>query len=211
MGTSKVNDSGETYDARVGVAEALFSGTRQTMLRLFFGQPDRGYTLSDLIELAKAGRGAVQREVARLVQAGLVTHEGERRGSLYRANADSPIFRELCGIARKILGPAGRIRSALEPMRDRIQVALLYGSVARGTDRADSDIDVLIVSDELLLEDVFVELTVAEEDLGRSINPTLYTVEEFEQRRADRSPFLSQVLDAPHEVLIGSVEKAPEA
>jgi len=209
MGTSKVQDSGSGYDARVSMADALFSGTRQTLLRLFFINPDRGYTLSELIELARAGRGAVQREIARLVAAGLVVQDGNRRGCLYRANSESPIFEELCGIARKILGPADLIRSALSPLSDRMQLALLYGSVAQGIDRADSDIDVLIVSNDLLLEDVFEALAVAEHDLGRSISPTLYTIDEFERRRAncsDGSPFLVDVLEGPHEVLVGSLE-----
>lgn len=206
MGTSKVRDSGSDYDARVSMADALFSGTRQTLLRLFFINPDRGYTLSELIELARAGRGAVQREIARLVAAGLVVQDGTRRGCLYHANSESPIFEELCGIARKILGPADRLRSALSPLSDQMQLAILYGSVAQGIDRADSDIDVLIVSNDLLLEDVFEALAVAEQDLARSISPTLYTVDEFERRRADRSPFLVDVLEGPHEILAGSLE-----
>jgi len=206
MGTSKVRDAGNDYDARISMADALFLGTRQTVLRLFFINPDRGYTLSELIELARAGRGAVQREIARLVAAGLVVQDGKRRGSLYRANSASPIFEELCGIARKILGPADRVRSALSPLSDRMQLALLYGSVAQGIDRAKSDIDVLIVSNDLLLEDVFEALAVAEHDLGRSISPTLYTADEFERRRADRSPFLVDVLEGPHEVLVGSLQ-----
>lgn len=206
MGTSKVRDSGSDYDARVSMADALFSGTRQTLLRLFFINPDRGYTLSELIELAQAGRGAVQREIVRLVASGLVVQDGKRRGCLYRANSESPIFEEICSIARKILGPADRVRSALSPLSDRIQLALLYGSVAQGIDRTDSDIDVLVVSDDLLLEDVFEALVVAEHDLGRSISPTLYTAEEFERRRANRSPFLVDVLEGPHEILVGSLE-----
>jgi len=206
MGISSVRDSGEEYDAQLGMADALFSGTRRTLLRLFFTAPDRGYTLTELIELADAGRGAVQRETARLVDAGLVTAEGRSRGRRYRANAESPIFEELCGIAHKILGPAGVIESALAPLGDRIRLALLYGSVAQGSERADSDIDVLIVSDDLMLEEVFDALGEAEQRLGRSVNPTLYTAAEFERRRADRSPFLMDVLEGEHEVLLGALE-----
>src|SRR6056297_2497124 len=206
MGTSEIKDGDGGYDRRVSVADALFSGTRQTMLRLFFGQPDRGYTLTDLIELAHAGRGAVQRETARLVGAGLVTHEGERRGSLYRANADSPIFEELCSIVRKILGPADALRTALAPLQDRIRLALLYGSVAQGVDRADSDIDVLIVADDLMLEEVFDALAATEDALGRRISPTLYTSDEFDRRRAAGEPFITEVLQDAHEVLLGALE-----
>ncbi|NCO20023.1 MAG: nucleotidyltransferase domain-containing protein [Gammaproteobacteria bacterium] len=207
MGSSAIRSQvSEESRAQTSVADALFSGTRQTLLRLFFGAPDRGYTLTELFELAKAGRGAVQRETARLVAAGLVAQEGKSRGCRYRANPDAPIFIELCGIARKILGPAESLRAALFPLSDRIRLALLYGSVARGSDRADSDIDVLVVSDELLLEDVFEALAGVEDDLARTINPTLYTVDEFERRRAEKSPFLSDVLEGEHEVLLGALE-----
>lgn len=207
MGISSVSDLSEGPDTgRVSIADALFSGTRQTLLGLLFGQPDRGYTLSELIELAHAGRGAVQREVGRLVEAGLVCQEGRRRGRLYRANPDSPIFEELCGIARKILGPAEVIREALVPLQAHLQAAILYGSVARGADRADSDIDVLIVSDELSLEDVFEALSQAEDSLGRSVSPTLYTCDEYERRRAGNSPFLADVLEREHQVLLGTLD-----
>ena len=205
MGTSKVRDSNSEYGGRVSMADALFTGTRQKLLRLLFGQPDRGFTLTELIELANAGRGAVQRETARLVAAGLVKTEGRNRGRLYRANAQAPIFEELQGIARKILGPAETIQTALAPVADRIELALLYGSVAQRSDRAESDIDVLIVSDELLLEDLFDVLSEAEQSLARTVNPTLYSMDEFERRRADESPFLKAVLEGDYEILIGSL------
>lgn len=188
------------------MADALFSGTRQTLLGLLFGQPERRYTLSELIELAQAGSGAVQREVERLVDAGLVTREGKGRPKQYQANPGSPIFDELCSIARKILGPAEVIRAALAPLEDRMRAAVLYGSVARGTDRADSDIDVLIVSDELLLEDAYAALAEAERSLGRPVNPTLYTNDEFERRREGKSPFLADLLEGGHEILLGELD-----
>lgn len=207
MGTSEIQDGnvGESTD-RLSMANALFSGTRQTLLRLLFSDPGHSYTLTQLIELAKAGRGAVQREIARLVEAGLITQDGQHRGRLYRANRQSPIFDELSGIVHKLLGPADILRKALSPLSDRIKLALLYGSVAQHSDGAASDIDVLIVSDDLLLEDVFEALARVEETLGRSINPTVYTMEEFDRRRAEQSPFLSNVLKNDHVILLGSSE-----
>ena len=207
MGESGLDScSGVPRVAGLSVADALFAGTRQTLLRLFFGQPGRDYTLSQLIELAQAGRGAVQRELGQLVKCGLVEQEGKPRGRRYRANPASPVYEELCGIARKILGPGETIRESLEPLHDQIRAAILYGSVARGLDRVDSDIDVLIISDHLLLEDVFDALLPAERALGRSVNPTLYTVDEFARRRADNSPFVTDVLAGQHEVLMGALD-----
>ena len=124
----------------------------------------------------------------------------------YRANPDSPIYGELCEIAGKLFGSAESVKKALQPLRDRIGLAMVYGSVAKGTDRADSDIDVLIVSDNLLLEDIFAALADAEHTLGRKINPTLCTVEEFRRRRYDGNPFLADVLAAEYIVLMGGIE-----
>src|SRR6056297_1233311 len=196
MSTSEIRDGeASQYKKCISLADALFSGTRQTLLRLFFTDPDRSYTLSQLIDLAQAGRGAVQRETARLAEVGLITQEGQSRGRLYRANPNAPIFKELCSLTRKVLGPAELLRTALAPVSDQIDLALLYGSIAQGRDHAGSDIDVLIVSDELLLENIFEALSETEQALGRSINPTLYTKDEFRRRREQKSPFLTEVLD----------------
>jgi len=189
-----------------GMADALFSGTRQKLLRFLFGQPENTYTLGDLIRRAQAGSGAVQRELARLVESGLVRVERKARSNQYRANPDAPIFAELCSIVRKLFGPEEVIRAALEPLSARMQVALLYGSVAKGEDRADSDIDILIVSDELLLEDLHTALTDAERSLEREINPTIYTREEFEHRKESGSPFLADVLTGRHRTLLGELD-----
>lgn len=191
--------------ASTSMADALFSGTRQKVLGFLFGQPESTYTLGELIERAQAGSGAVQREVARLVDSGLVRVEGKGRSRLYRANPDAPIFEELCGVAHKLFGPEATLRAALEPLRARLQVALLYGSVAKGEDHADSDVDVLIVSDELHLEEVYAALTEAERSLGRRVNPTLYTSEEFRQRRNSDSPFLADVLEGEYRILLGEL------
>ena len=187
------------------MADALFSGTRQKLLGFLFGQPEVAYTLGELIERARAGSGAVQREVTRMVESGLVRVEGKGRSRLYRSNPDAPIFEELCGIARKLFGPQETIRAALEPLHERLKMALLYGSVARGEDRANSDIDVLIVSDELLLEEIYAALAEAERSLGRPVNPTLYTSDEFTQRRNADNHFLADVLEGEYRILLGEM------
>lgn len=198
-------DPSSSRPAHTSMADALFSGTRQKLLGFLFGQPESTYSLGELIERADAGSGAVQREVSRLVASGLVREEGKARSRLYQANPDAPIFEELCGIARKLFGPAALIRQALEPLQDRLQVALLYGSVAKGEDRAGSDIDVLIVSDELLLEDIYAALTEAERALGRRISPTIYTRDEFIQRKDANSAFLADVLGGDYRILLGAL------
>lgn len=176
------------------------------VLGLLFGQPERNYSLSELIRLVDAGSGAVQREVQRLGDSGLLAVDTVGRSKWFQANPDSPIYEELCAIARKILGPQVVIHAALDELGDRLELAILYGSVARGTDRAESDIDLLLVAENLTLEDAFAALAPAEKALGRSIHPTLYTPAEFEQRRRSGNPFLTEVLLNRHIVLKGRLD-----
>ena len=188
-----------------GLAEALFSATRQKVLGLVFGQPWRDFSISELIELAGAGSGGVQREMKRLADSGLVTVVPMGRQRRYRANASSPIYEELCAIVRKTIGPADLLRAALEPLAPEISLALLYGSVASGTDTASSDVDLLVVSDSLTMEVLFSALEDVEATLGRPVQPTVYTTKEFQRRRDQGSPFLKNVLDGAHMVLWGVI------
>lgn len=185
------------------LASALFSATQQRVLGLLFGQPERSFFATELIALAGSGSGAVQRELQRLAESGLVTVTRIGNQKHYQANRAAPIFEELRGIALKMFGPAEALRAALAPLAKRVRTAWLYGSVAKGGDRAQSDIDVLIVADDLTLEEVYAALGPAEKRLGRTVSPTLYTLKEFERRRATKNPFLSKVLAGERILLMG--------
>ncbi|WP_173061286.1 transcriptional regulator [Sulfurimicrobium lacus] len=180
--------------ARTGLADALFSTTQQRVLALLFGQPKRSFFTNELIGLIGAGSGAVQRELRRLVESGLVTVTRIGSQKHYQANPAAPIFEELRGIVTKTLGPAEVLRAALMPLGDQVRLALVYGSVAKRSDTAHSDIDLLIVSDVLTLEQLYSALTPVEQQLGRRVSPTLYNVAEFRRRRTDGTPFLVKVL-----------------
>lgn len=190
--------------AASGLADALFTRTQQRVLALLFGQPARAFGTLELIELARSGRGAVQRELQRLTDSGLIVATSVGQQRRYQANADAAIFPELQGLIAKTVGVPGILRSALAAHAPQIRLAILYGSVAKQADRADSDIDVLIVSDELGLEDVFEALEPAEAQLGRTVSPTLYTTKEFRERRRAGQPFLAKLLTSDHVVLMGS-------
>ena len=176
------------------MAGALFTATQQRVLGLLFGQPERSFFATEVISLAGAGSGAVQRELQRLDESGLVTVTRVGNQKHYQANRAAPVFEELRGLALKMFGPAEPLRSALAPLADHLHAAWLYGSIAKGIDRAQSDIDVLIVADDLTLEKVYAALAPAEKKLGRTVSPTLYTVKEFVRRRASGNPFLTKVL-----------------
>lgn len=190
--------------AGTSLAQALFSGTQQRVLGLLFGQPDRSYYATELIALAAAGSGAVQRELARLAESGLVTVRPVGNQKHYQANPDSPIYAELCGIARKTVGLAEPLREALAPLARQIRAAFVFGSVAKQTDTATSDIDLLIVSDTLEYGDTFLALQAAAERLGREVNPTIFTRKELLKRIKNGDAFVARVLSQAKVWLIGS-------
>ncbi|WP_236744390.1 nucleotidyltransferase domain-containing protein [Marinobacter similis] len=193
---------------RTGLADALFSATRQKVLRLFFTRQGRDFSIKELIEEAEAGSGAVQRELVRLVDSGLVQVNLQGRQKRYKANPDSPVYPELSSLVTKLLGPEQQVEDALRPILHKIDLALIYGSVAKRTEHAYSDIDLMLVSDTLTLEEVFEALGPAESNLSRTINPTLYNRKEFKKRRANENPFLRKVLEGQYILLKGSINES---
>ena len=191
----------------ISLADALFTTTQQRVLSLLFGQPSRSFFASELIKLTGSGSGAVQRELKRLASSGLVTVIRIGKQKHYQANPDSPVFGELCGLVLKTVAMAQPIRRALEPFTDRIVLALVYGSVAKGTDTATSDIDLLVVADRVTFEDIYSVLAPVEVALDRRINPALYTPRDFADRKAAGNAFLTRVLAGEHLVLIGGEDE----
>ena len=187
-------------------ADALFPAVRQRVLAVLFGSPDRSFYANELIALARSGTGAVQRELASLLAAWLVTVRDQGNQKHYQANAASPVFAELRGLVLKTVGLADVLRAALAPLEDQVAAAFVYGSVARQQDTAASDVDVLIVSDALGYAEVFGALEGAAQTLGRTINPTLYTRAELARRRAQDNAFVTRVLDQPRIWLMGDEE-----
>jgi predicted nucleotidyltransferase len=201
--TTRDGKSSSPGRARTSLADALFTGTQQKVLRLIYGQPHRSFFANELIELTGSGSGAVQRELARLVESGLVTSRQIGRQRHYQANPSAPIYAELHSIVTKTVGAADPIRRALEPLQDRISVARIFGSVAKGEDSAASDIDVLVVGDNLMLEDLYSALQPVEQRLARKVNPTLLTSSEFARRRKTAGSFVSKVLAGPTIQILG--------
>lgn len=199
----KMGMSAKIPPSPTSLADALFSGTQQRVLGLIFGQPERSFYATELIVMTGAGSGAVQRELARLVQSGLVTVQPLGNQKHYQANPDSPIYAELCGIAQKTVGLAEPLREALAPLAKRIAAAFVYGSVAKRRDTAASDIDVMLISDKLSYADVFAALEEAGSRLGRLVNPTLMTRKELAKRVAADNAFVARVLAQPKLWLIG--------
>ncbi|MGD2083096.1 MAG: nucleotidyltransferase domain-containing protein [Chromatiales bacterium] len=194
-----------------GLSEVLFSKTRRQVLRLLFGRPERSYHFNEIVRLAGVGIGSVTRELDKLTGSGLVTMTKAGNQNRYQANRGSPIFDEIRGIVLKTFGLADVLRAALEPLAERIAAAFVYGSVAKGTDTAASDIDLLLIGDDLTYADLVTALAEAEQQLGRSVNPTLYSTEEFRRKLGAGAAFLERVMEQPKIFLLGATDDIPTA
>jgi predicted nucleotidyltransferase len=203
MGRKNIAEAPANY-TQINLADALFPGIRQRVLGYLFGQPERSFYASELIQLVGGGSGAVQRELARLEGSGLVQVSYRGTQKHYQANPDSPIFTELCGIAQKTVGLTVPLLEALSPLAERITAAFVFGSVAKRTDKAASDIDVLVLSDSLDYADVYAALQSAEIRLSRTINPTVYTPANWRKKRKDGNAFVTKVTAQPKLFLIGT-------
>ncbi len=189
----------------MSIAAALFSDSQTRVLRWLFVQPERGIHLNELLRLTGLGSASLQRELNKLVNAGLV--RSVRVGNLrtFQANAESPIFEELSGLVRKTLGAQPTLREALAPLASNIETAFIYGSVAKGTDTAKSDIDVMLVGKDLLLSKVLDLVEPLETQLGRKINATCLTSLEFKRRLAEQDSFVHRIVAQPVLPLIGDI------
>ena len=186
------------------MGDALFAGVQQRVLGALFGNPERSFYGNELLRLTGSGKGALQRELDRLVKAGLVTVRSVGNQKHYQANPEAPIFEELRGIAIKTFGIGDVLRGALLPLAKKIRTAFIYGSVARRADTTRSDIDLLVVSDSLGYQDLIKALQAAERGLGRKISPTLYSSVELAKKRSGKNAFVLRVLEQPKIFLIGS-------
>ena len=193
----------------LSLADALFPSTRQRVLATLFGRPGRSFYAAEVIALARAGSGSVQRELADMTQVGLLTCTKVGHQKHYQANSASPVFNELCSLVLKTVGLADALRQALAPLANQISMAFVFGSMAKAQDSAHSDVDVLLVSNTLSYGDVFVALEPASQALSRSINPALYSEADFKARKLSDNAFITRVMQQPKIWLIGQEESQP--
>jgi predicted nucleotidyltransferase len=191
------------------IADALFNKGQQRVLAVLFGNPGRTFYASEIIALASSGTGAVQRELARLENAGLVTVRRVGNQKHYQANPEAPVFEELRGVVLKTSGLADVLRAALGPLASDIRAAFVYGSIARREDTVASDIDLLVISDAVTYAELFTALEKASGQLGRRVNPTVYTTAELARRIRQGNAFVRGLLAQPKIWLIGGERDLP--
>lgn len=185
----------------------LFGRLRGTILALLAGNPSRQFYLREIVRLAGASPGALQRELGILVESGLLVREKRGRQVYYQINAKAPIFPELRSLVRKTMSGVDVLRSALAPLADRIHAAAVFGSMARGSLTPGSDIDLLVVGD-LEPSEVLDALRPAEDALGREINAITYLPAEYRRRKKEKRHFVEAVRRGPLLAIIGNLNDA---
>ncbi|KRG84347.1 DNA polymerase subunit beta [Stenotrophomonas daejeonensis] len=189
------------------LANVLFPGYRRGVLGLLLLHPENSYHQREIARLTGTTSGTLARELAKLVEAGLLTRSPRGNQVLYAANTRSPVFEELASILRKTSGLADVLAQALLPLAERIRVAFVFGSNASGKARTGSDVDVLLIGEGLGYGEVVTALYPAQETLGREINPKLYSPAEWQKLAAGDGTFYREVMAKPKLFLIGGEDE----
>jgi uncharacterized protein len=189
----------------VSTADALFTKTQQRVLSLLFGKPDQSFYTNEIVRWAGMGRGTITRELEKLALAELLTVTRSGNQQHYQANKNNQIYNELHRIVIKTFGAVDVIKKVLQPIDKQIELAFVYGSIAKGTETIESDIDLMLVGKDLNYTDVMELLMPAETTLQRPINPTLYTREEFQARLQDEQSFLMRIKEQPKLMIKGEI------
>lgn len=190
--------------------DALLPKTRQGVLAATFVQPERSWYVSELARRLGVPSSSLQRELHDLTAAGILKSHRQGRMVYYQANSQSPLFAELRGLMLKTAGLVEILAAALQPLLPKIRLAFVYGSMATGQERSESDIDLMVVG-EISPQEIALPLRRARELLGREINPTVYSSAEFAKKRAARDHFVSDVLTKPRLLVSGNENELEKA
>jgi predicted nucleotidyltransferase len=187
-------------------AAFLFGSYRRKVLGLLLLHPGSQFHLREIARATHTQPGTVRRELSLLTQAGVLERELQGNQVRFRANATYPIYDELRSILKKTSGVADQLRSALASRAEHIDAAFIYGSVASGEERPNSDIDLMIVG-SVSFEDVIRLIHPYQQELRREINPHVYTAAEFRRKARDNSSFIARILNLPKISVIGEPDE----
>ena len=197
-------------DHRANASSLLFPASyRRQVLSLLLLHPERRLHVREIARLTGTAAGTLNKELTRLHGAGLLNRERVGNQVQYFANRSHQIYPELAGILRKTVGLADVLIEALTPLANEVQVAFVFGSIARGAETTGSDIDLLIIGGSDF-GSVVDALHPAQEQLGREINPKVFSAREWKAKFRSRDPFVREVLAQPKIFLIGSEDELAE-
>ena len=179
------------------LGNALFTTTQQKVLGLLYVQPNRSFYMKEILRLTSMGVATIKRELDRMLAAGILSMTRIGNQHHYQANPECPIYEELLSVVKKTFGVVDVIQSAFLPLDSAIDLAFVYGSVAKSEEMTSSDIDLLVVTESLAYADLMDLLADAEVQLGRPINPSIYTVQQIKKRMKQKNVFLTRLMDQP--------------
>jgi predicted nucleotidyltransferase len=174
-------------------ASVLFPGYRRRVLGILLLHPEESLHGRELARRTGLPAGTLTRELKLLADAGILTRQRRGNQLIYSANRESPIFTDLAQILRKTSGLADVITEALEPLAGAIQVAFIFGSVARGVERPGSDVDLMIIG-AVDFGSVIDALYPAQGTLAREINPKIFSTSAWKEKIQEDNSFVIDVL-----------------
>lgn len=198
-----------TGSRTISPATALFSKVQQRVLALIFSHPERSFYTSEIVRHIDSGVGAVDRELSKLERCGLVSVAWIGNRKHYRANEAAPVFEDLRGLIEKTVGLAEPIKKSFEPYTDSIKSAFVYGSVAKGTDTADSDIDLIVIGDDLNYADLYTAAQRVGNKLRRTVHSLFLTPADWNRKTANKGSVFGKISQSPKIFIIGSEKDLP--
>ena len=187
----------------LNLSNALFSNVQRRVLALIFGHSERSFYVSEIVRSVDSGIGAVDRELSRLERSKLVLLERIGNQKHYRANKSSPIFEELKSIILKTSGLSELLKDVLSGNKN-IKAAFVYGSLANGNDTSQSDIDLMVIGDDLTYTDLYGDLSKAERQLSRHVNPNILSIQEWQHKLLQKNSVVAKIDAQPKIFIIGS-------
>lgn len=178
------------------LGDLLFGRTRSRLLATLYSKPDTHFFVRQLARHIHGSAGTVQRELLTLTSAGLITRDSRENQVLYQANSKHPIFPELHSLLAKTLGVFSILAEAITTFESEIEFAFVYGSFARGEEKAESDIDLMVIG-EVTLDGLLQALVPVEQKIGRPVNPTVFARQEVRTRIHAGNHFLKALQRAP--------------
>ena len=186
------------------LAKILSSKIRAEIFRLLFGTNDKALHMRDIERRSGFAIGTIQGELKKLSKLDLVLKEVDGNRTYYRANKNHPLYNDIHNLVLKTTGLVDVLRNALETQK--IKLAFVFGSFAKGEESADSDIDLMVIGN-LGLRETTKLLSNTQEKILREINPHVYSLDEFIKKYKKNDHFVSQVVEGPQIFIIGSEDE----
>ena len=184
----------------------LFPEVRKKVLALLLASPQQSWYLRDIARKTGCALGTARRELAGLANAEIVNKSRDGNRTYYQANTDSPFFAELAGLLRKTAGTVALLQKVLKPLSNRVKIAFVYGSFAKGSVRPGSDVDLVVIG-SCSFGKIVDAITDTQDKTGREINPTVYSVKEWREKFKTKHHFVTSVSESKKIFIIGTADE----